>query len=115
MPPAGSTLVSAEVSSPRLRAGSARHDQRSRAPSACLEKIRLKSAIDDLIDCCSALHPGAMRYTQAGLQERYDLRLMRIATLLQQNDWRLHGQPCNPLETIWLDRVDCGRFAKRSC
>ncbi|MCU0966936.1 MAG: hypothetical protein MUF08_18245 [Burkholderiaceae bacterium] len=79
-----------------------------------LEKIRLKSAIDDLVGRFKAFHAGATHYTQAELQQQYDLLLMRIAAHLQHKDQLLHGQLCNAWETIWLDLVDGERFAKRA-
>lgn len=78
------------------------------------EKIRLKSAIDDLIGRFKAFHDGAKHYTQAELQQQYDLLLMRIAAHLQHKDQLLHGQLCNAWEAIWLDLVDGERFAKRA-
>jgi len=79
-----------------------------------MEKIRLKSAIDNLIDRLEAFHGGARHYTQAELQQQYDLLLMRIAAHLQHKDQLLHGQLCNAWEAIWLDLVDSERFAKRA-
>jgi hypothetical protein len=79
-----------------------------------LEKIRLKSAIDDLIGRFKAFHAGATHYTQAELQQQYDLLLMRIAAHLQHKDQLLHGQLCNAWEAIWLDLVDGERFGKRA-
>ena len=43
------------------------------------EKLRLKSAIDELIGRFKAFHRGATQYTLAELQEQYDLLMMRIA------------------------------------
>ena len=79
-----------------------------------MEKIRLKSAIDNLIDRLEAFHAGVRHYTQAELQQQYDLLLMRIAAHLQHKDQLLHGQLCNAWEAIWLDLVDSERFAKRA-
>ncbi len=50
------------------------------------EKLRLKSAIDDLIERMKAFHKGERRFTLAELQEQYDLLMMRIAQLLQDKD-----------------------------
>lgn len=79
-----------------------------------LEKLRLRSAIDDLLARFEAYHAGASRYTQAQLQQQYDLLLMRIAAHLQHKDQLLHGQLCNAWEAIWLDLIDSDRFSKRS-
>ena len=79
-----------------------------------LEKLRLRSAIDDLVRRLRAFHGGAQHYTLAELQQQYDLLLMRIAAHLQHKDRPLHGRLCNAWDTIWLDLVDSDRFAKMS-
>jgi len=79
-----------------------------------MEKLRLRSSIDDLIARLKAYHAGARHYTPAQLQQQYDLLLMRIAAHLQHKDQLLHGQLCNAWEAIWLDLIDSDRFTKRS-
>jgi hypothetical protein len=79
-----------------------------------MEKLRLRSAIDDLVARLEAYHAGARRYTQAHLQQQYDLLLMRIAAHLQHKDQLLHARLCNAWEAIWLDLIDSERFTGRS-
>jgi hypothetical protein len=79
-----------------------------------LEKIRLKSAIDDLIGRLEAFHNGTKTYSLAELQQQYDVLLMRIAAHLQHKDQVLHGRLCNAWDAIWRDLIDSSRFAKRS-
>lgn len=74
------------------------------------EKLRLKSAIDELIDRLKAFHSGARRYSLAQLQEQYDLLMMRIASQLQDKDAALHGQLCNAWASIWNTLQDRRRF-----
>lgn len=78
-----------------------------------LEKLRLKSAIDDLLGRMEAFHDGDRRYSLEELQEQYDVLLMRIAANLQHKDAILHGQLCNAWERIWQDLEDPARFAER--
>lgn len=75
-----------------------------------LEKLRLKSAIDELIDRLKAFHGGAGGYTLAQLQEQYDVLMMRIARQLQDKDVALHGQLCNAWEPLWSQLQDRSRF-----
>jgi hypothetical protein len=77
------------------------------------EKLRLKSAIDELIDRLQAFHAGARRYSLVQLQEQYDLLMMRIAAALQDKDLMLHGQLCNAWEPLWSDLQDRGRFKEK--
>jgi hypothetical protein len=79
-----------------------------------LEKIRLKSAIDDLIGRLEAFHNGAKTYSLAELQQQYDVLLMRIAAHLQHKDQVLHGRLCNAWDAIWRDLIDSSSFAQRS-
>lgn len=81
----------------------------SRAVSV-VEKLRLRTSIDGLIDRMKAYHDGAKHFSQAELQQQYDLLLMRIAAHLQHKDQVLHGRLCNAWEPIWRDLVDSGSF-----
>jgi hypothetical protein len=78
-----------------------------------IEKIRLKSAIDDLIERMQAYHDGKSAHSLFELQEQYDVLLMRIAAHLQHKDQILHGQLCNAWELIWRDLEDPEHFAEK--
>jgi len=78
-----------------------------------IDKIRLKSSIDDLIKRMQAYHKGKRSYSMAELQEQYDVLLMKIASHLQHKDTILHGQLCNAWELIWLDLESPERFAEK--
>lgn len=78
-----------------------------------IEKLRLKSAIDDMLDRFVAYHAGDNRYALTELQEQYDVLLMRIASNLQHKDTNLHGQLCNAWKLIWLDLEDPVRFEEK--
>jgi hypothetical protein len=77
------------------------------------EKLRLKSAIDELIGRLKAFHRGDKQFTLAELQEQYDLLMMRIARQLQDKDLALHGQLCNAWASIWATLQDRGRFMEK--
>jgi hypothetical protein len=78
-----------------------------------IEKIRLKSAIDDLVGRMEDFHEGRRAYSLPELQEQYDVLLMRIAAHLQHKDTILHGQLCTAWFMIWQDLEDPGRFAEK--
>ena len=77
------------------------------------EKLRLKSAIDELLDRFKAYHRGSGRFTLDQLQEQYDVLMMRIATQLQDKDVALHGQLCNAWESIWATLQDRRAFLEK--
>ena len=77
------------------------------------EKLKLKSAIDDLLDRFKAYHRGTGRFTLDQLQEQYDVLMMRIATQLQDKDVALHGQLCNAWESIWATLQDRRAFLEK--
>ncbi len=78
-----------------------------------VEKLRLKSAIEELIGRFKAFHRNDKRFTLAQLQEQYDLLMMRIAADLQDKDLVLHGQLCNAWEPIWTTLQDRSRFLEQ--
>ena len=78
-----------------------------------LEKLRLKSAIDDLLGRFEVFHAGGGDFTLPQLQEQYDLLLMRIASHLQHKDVILHQRLCNAWFQIWQDLEDPTRFAEK--
>lgn len=78
-----------------------------------VEKIRLKSSINDILERFEDFHDGVRDYTLEQLQEQYDVLLMRIASHLQQQDERLHGQLCNAWDIIWQDLESPDRFAEK--
>ena len=77
------------------------------------EKIRLKSAIDDMVNRFDAYHGGDRHFSLAELQQQYDVLLMRIATHLQHQDVLLHQQLCNAWLLIWEDLSDPARFHEK--
>jgi hypothetical protein len=78
-----------------------------------VEKLRLKSSIDDLIGRLKAFHAGNRQFTLDELQEQYDLLMMRIARQLQDKDLPLHSQLCNAWGSIWATLQDRGRFMEK--
>ena len=78
-----------------------------------IEKLRLKSSIDELLGRLKAYHGGAGRFTLEQLQEQYDLLMMRIATQLQDKDVALHGQLCNAWDSIWATLQDRKSFLEK--
>jgi hypothetical protein len=77
------------------------------------EKLRLKSAIDNLLDRFKDYHRGTGGFTLDQLQEQYDVLMMRIASQLQDKDASLHGQLCNAWDSIWATLEDRKTFREK--
>lgn len=77
------------------------------------EKLKLKSAIENLVGRFDAYHQGARQFSLEELQQQYDVLLMRIAAHLQHKDILLHQQLCNAWFLIWEDLSDPTRFTEK--
>ncbi len=78
-----------------------------------LEKIKLKSSIDDLLKRMAAYHDGRRDHSLEQLEEQYNVLLMRIASHIQHKDQALHQQLCNAWLLIWMDLENSGRFREK--
>jgi len=68
-----------------------------------LTKLRLRSDINIILRRLERLHDSNSRFTLDQLEEQYHLLLMRIATLIHDDDLLLHQQLCNAWARIWFD------------
>ena len=76
-----------------------------------LTKLSLKNQIDDLLHEFKLFHQG--RGPALGtLRERYELLLLKVLSLLQNDDARLASDVSASREGIWGVLVDPAQFAK---
>ena len=75
-----------------------------------MTKIRLRNDINRVLGRLERWHGNKGRFTLDQLQEQYHLLLMKIATLIHDDDLVLHQQLCNAWAGIWLDLKDPDRF-----
>jgi len=68
-----------------------------------LTKLRLRNDINKILRSFERLHDSNSRFTLDQLEEQYHLLLMRIATLIHDDDLLLHQQLCNAWARIWID------------
>jgi len=68
-----------------------------------LTKLRLRNDINKILRSFERLHDSNSRFTLDQLEEQYHLLLMRIATLIHDDDLLLHQQLCNAWVRIWID------------
>jgi hypothetical protein len=88
-------------------------ETRLRATSAIgvFTKLSLKNQVADLLDQFKAFHHGGAPALTT-LREEYDLLLLKVLSLLQDNDASLASAVSASRESIWGILVDPAKFAK---
>ena len=73
-------------------------------------KLSLKNQVDDLLAQFRAFYAGQGGLTLTGLRRTYELLLMKVVTLLQEDDPGLAGAVASSREAIWAILSDRNRF-----
>lgn len=73
-------------------------------------KLSLKNQVDDLLAQFRAFYAGQGDLTLAGLRRTYELLLMKVVTLLQDEDPGLASAVMSSREAIWALLSDRNRF-----
>jgi len=76
-----------------------------------ISKIALKNQVDDLLDQFRAYYQGSIKTTLAELRQRYDLLLLKVLSLLQDDDQSLATAIGASREAIWGILADRQKFA----
>ena len=74
-------------------------------------KIALKNQVDDLLDEFRALYQGKARRTLTDLRRSYNLLIMKVLSLLQDEDQKLASDIVSSREAIWALLADPTTFA----
>ena len=74
-------------------------------------KITLKNQVDDLLDKFREYYEGKAKYTMADLRRAYDLLMMKVLSLLQDEDRKLASAIVSSREAIWGLLADPVKFA----
>ncbi len=74
-------------------------------------KLSIKNQVDDLIAQFRAFHGGRPRPTLAQLRERFELLLLKVVTLLQDDDPALASAVSGSREALWAVLSDPKKFA----
>jgi hypothetical protein len=77
-------------------------------------KLSLKNQVDDLLAQFKAFHNKQAKLTQSELRQRYDLLLLKVLSLLQDNDPSLASAISASREALWGILIDPAKFAKLS-
>jgi len=76
-----------------------------------LTKITLKNQVDDLLDRFREYYEGKAKITMKDLRRSYDLLMMKVLSLLQDDDQRLASAIVSSREAIWGLLEDSKTFA----
>jgi len=74
-------------------------------------KITLKNQVDDLLDQFRKYYRGKAKVTMADLRRSYDLLMMKVLSLLQDEDQKLASAIVSSREAIWALLADPVTFA----
>ena len=74
-------------------------------------KITLKNQVDDLLDQFRAYHQGRIKTTLVELRQPYDRLLLKVLSLLQDDDPELARKIVTSREAIWGILADPAKFA----
>jgi hypothetical protein len=89
-------------------------EQRLRETDAIgvMTKLSLKNQVDDLLDEFRGFYKGEVKVPLADLRQRYELLLLKVVTLLQDDDQPLANAINSSREAIWGILADPQRFSK---
>ena len=74
-------------------------------------KIALKNQVDDLLDRFREYYKGQAKLTMMELRRSYDLLMMKVLSLLQDEDQQLASAIVSSREAIWGLLADPATFA----
>jgi hypothetical protein len=74
-------------------------------------KITLKNQVDDLLDEFRGYYQGKSKRTKTDLRRSYDLLILKVLSLLQDEDQKLASAVVASREAIWDLLADPEKFA----
>jgi hypothetical protein len=74
-------------------------------------KLTLKNQVDDLLGKFKSFHQGQSRVTLAQLRQQYEVLLLKVISLLQDDDPSLASAVSSSREAIWGVLTDPKKFA----
>lgn len=89
-------------------------EQRLRATKAIgmFTKLELKGQVNDLVERFEAFHENEGSMSLSQLERQFDLLLMKVLTLLQEDDKPLHREIAAARPALWGTLSDPVRFAQ---
>jgi hypothetical protein len=74
-------------------------------------KLSLKNQVDDLLAQFKAFHAGDSKQTLAQLRQSFEVLLLKVVTLLQDDDPSLAAAVSSSRDAIWRVLIDPKKFA----
>ena len=109
-PGTGSGAEPAARAAPALDLASLEQRLRDTHAIGLFTKLSLKNQVDDLLAQFRAFYGGQGGFTLPQLRRSYELLLMKVVTLLQDDDPGLAGAVSSSREAIWSILSDRNRF-----
>ena len=106
-PPVATTRAAA----PALDLNALEEQLRETKAIGIFTKITLKNQVDDLLDRFRDFHQGKAKATKTDLRRSYDLLMMKVLSLVQDEDQRLASAIVSSREAIWGLLEDPKEFA----
>jgi hypothetical protein len=114
-PPAASKVAppvaKAPASAPTLDLNALEAQLRATKAIGVFTKITLKNQVDDLLDRFGEYYEGKAKFTMTDLRRSYDLLMMKVLTLLQDEDQKLASAIVSSRQAIWDLLADPKTFA----
>jgi hypothetical protein len=112
-PTANTATVAPPVSAtPTLDMRSLEQRLRDTRAIGIMTKLSLKNQVDDLLDDFRAYYAGKTKTALTDLRQRYDLLLMKVLSVLQDEDVTLASDISSSREAIWGILRDPKKFAE---
>ncbi len=106
-----SPVANGPTTAPMLDLNTLKERLRETKAIGVLTKITLKNQVDDLLDQFREYYLGTSKFTMAGLRRSYELLLMKVLSLLQDEDQQLASAISASREAIWAMLSDSNKFA----
>ena len=110
-PPGGVSTPVAKAPAPALDLNALETRLKETHAIGFFTKITLKNQIDDLLDQFREHHQGTATLTMKDLRRAYDLLIMKVLSLLQDEDQTLASAIVSSREAIWRLLADPKTFA----
>lgn len=97
---------------PKLNMESLKQRLRETNALGFFTKLELRNQVSELLDSIGRVHKGGSDKSIAQLRERYNLLVLKVLTLLEGKDARLHQDIAASREELWSILTDPVKFEK---
>ena len=106
----GTPQPAAKPAAPPLDLNALREALKATKALGLFTKIALKNQVDDLLDRFDEFYQGTATLTMRDLRRSYDLLMMKVLSLLQDEDQKLASAIVSSREAIWGLLADPKKF-----